>query len=329
MPETSNIATMAERVHSTCLMEFGWEHVGPRDQNWQCVTQSHGKQTHPSDIVFHYSNPYSEGDLRTYVTTDLKSYAAGSLTKASLRKAIQSLIISTECANISQSFQDYYLHQSSNSEVIGLLFIYNHDSSYDKSFRSTLVHSMEGISHELRQGQRVFVMGPEDVLYAHDLANDIKLQRADNHYPTNRQDLEFFYPDLVRRKANHSQNKAATLEMLLSPYQIIRYKMASGAETVTNYTVYYRGEGVEYLEFVYLIDGLFRYQILQHAHEVTICLARPHNDAPSKLERAKEAYVHQFHGLSEMRNRLNIVKYRAITNIAPRFSEVELGMEAR
>ena len=213
--------------------------------------------------------------------------------------------------------------------MVGLLFIYNHDSSYDKNFRSLLVHSMEGISHELRQGQRVLVMGPEDVLYAHDIANDIKLQRADNHYPSNRLELEFFYPDLVRRKANHSQNKAASLEMLLSPYQIVRYKMPNGAETVTKYTVYYRGEGADYHEFAYLIDGLFRYQILQHAHEVTICMARPHNDAPSRLERAKEAYVQHFHGLSEMRNRLNIIKYRGITNIAPRFGPVELGMEAR
>lgn len=327
MSETSNIAAMAEHVHRTCLVEFGWEKVGPRDQNWKCVIQSHEKQTHPSDIVFHYSNPYSEGDLRTYVTTDLKSYSTGTLTKAKLRSAIESLILSTECANVSQDFQEHYTNPGGNIEVVGLLFIYNHDSAYDKNFRATLVHSMEGISHELRRGQRVFVMGPEDVLYAHDIANDIKLQRGDGHYPLNRHDLEFFYPDLVRRKANHSQNKAASLEMLLSPYQIVRYKMSNGSDTVTKYTVYYRGEGAGYQEFVYLIDGLFRYQVLQHAHEVTICMARPHNDAPSRLERAKEAYVQQFHGLSEMRNRLDIIKYRAITNIAPRFSTVELGME--
>jgi len=224
---------MAEHVHRTCLMEFGWDQVGPRDQNWECVIPSHGKQTHPSDIVFHYSNPYSEGDLRTYVTTDLKSYSTGSLTKASLRNAIQSLILSTECANVSQSFQEHYTRPSGNIEVVGLLFIYNHDSSYDKVFRSVLIHSMESISCELRQGQRVFVMGPEDVLYAHDIATDIKLQRGDGHYPSNKLDLEFFYPDLVRRKANHSQNKAASLEMLLSPYQIVRYKTLNGADTVT------------------------------------------------------------------------------------------------
>lgn len=329
MSETSNIAAMAEQVHRSCLMEFGWERVGPRDQNWQCVIPSHGKQTHPSDVVFHYSNPYSEGDLRTYVTTDLKSYSTGSLTKPKLRTAIESLMLSTECANISQDFQEHYTYSGGNIEVVGLLFIYNHDSSYDKDFRSALVHSMEGISHELRQGRRIFVMGPEDVLYVHDIANDIKLQRADKYYPSDRLELEFFYPDLVRRKANHRQNKAASLEMLLSPYQIVRYKAPNGADTVTKYTIYYRGEGADYHEFAYLIDGLFRYQVLQHAHEVTICMARPHNDAPSRLERAKEAYVQQFHGLSEMRNRLDIIKYRAITNIAPRFSPVELGMEAR
>jgi hypothetical protein len=310
-------------------MEFGWMLVGPRDQNWECVTQSHEKTTHPSDVVFRYSNPYSEGDLNTYVTTDLKSYASGTLTRTSLRNAIKNLLISTECANVSQSFQDHYIEPSSNSEVVGLLFVYNHDSNYDKSFRSTLVHAMEDVTHQLRRGRRVFVMGPEDVLYAHDLATDMKMQRADNHYPSQREELEFFYPDLVRRKANHSENKAASLEMLLSPYQIIRYKMPSESGTITNYTVYYRGDGADHREFVYLIDGLFRYQILQHAHEVTLCLGRPHNDAASKFERAKEAYVQQFHGLTEMRNRLNIVKYRALTNIAPRFSATEIGMEAR
>lgn len=329
MPETSNISAMADRVHQNCLEQFGWSRVGPRDQNWECVLETHGRKTHPSDVVFRYSDPYSEGDLSTYVTTDLKSYATGSLTKQSLRIAVESLLMTTECANLSPEFQHHYIEPSSNAEVIGLLFVYNHDSGYDKDFRSVLFNAMDDISHELRRNRRIFVMGPEDVLYAHDLANDMKLQRADHHYPLNKEDLEFFYPDLVRRKARKRENRAASLEMLLGPYQIVRYQISTDKRVNTKYTVYYRGPGADYREYVYLIDGLFRYQILQHADEVTICVGRPNKDSASQFERAVDAYVHQFHGLSEMRNRLSIIKYRALTNIAPRFSEVEIGMGVR
>ncbi len=329
MSETSNISTMAVHVHKTCLVEFGWNLSGPRDQNWECVLESHVKKTHPSDVVFRYSDPYSEGDLSTYVSTDLKSYATGSLSRQGLRTAIQSLLMSTECANLSPQFQRHYIEPGCNADVIGLLFIYNHDSGYDKDFRSLLVRAMEDISHELQRNRRVFIMGPDDVLYLHDLANDMKLQRGDHNYPSDREDLEFFYPDLVRRKARKRENRAASLEMLLGPYQIVRYQISSDKRTETKYTLYYRGSGADYREYVYLIDGLSRYQILQHADEVTICVGRPDKDSASQFQRAVDAYVNQFHGFSEMRERLGIVKYRALQNHALRFSEVQIGMESR
>ncbi|WP_216907972.1 hypothetical protein [Synechococcus sp. CCY 0621] len=321
---------MAERVHSDCLVEFGWKATGPRDQNWECVDQTHDKLTHPSDVVFHYSNPYAEADVRTYVTTDLKSYAAGSLTKASLRTAIKSLLLATECANLSGEFQRRYVEPGINCEVVGLLFIYNHDANYDKNFRATLAQAMEGVSHELRRGRRVFVMGPEDVLYINNLAHDMKMQRGVQRYPLSSEDLEFFYPDLVRVKARKSENRAATLEMLLSPYQIVRYQMPNGRSIETKYTVYYRGPGADFREFIYLIDGLFRFQILQHADEVTVCIARPDKEAAAQFSQAVDTYVsQQFHGVKEMRQRLEIIKYRALSGIVPQFSEVEIGMGER
>lgn len=330
MSETINISAMAQRVHTGCLAEFGWKEAGPRDQNWKCVEQAHGKTTHPSDVVFYYSNPYAEADIRTYVTTDLKSYASGSLTKQSLRTAINSLLLATECANLSEEFQRRYVEPGINCEVVGLLFIYNHDASYDKNFRAVLVQAMEGISHELRRGRRVFVMGPEDVLYINDLAQDMKMNRGDSQFPPSREDLEFFYPDLVRVKARKSDNRAATLEMLLSPYQIVRYRMPNGERIETKYTVYYRGTGGDYREFIYLIDGLFRHQVLQHADEVTVCVARPDKEAAAQFSLAIDTYVsQQFHGVKEMRQRLEIIKYRALTCMVPRFSEVEIGMGER
>ena len=45
--------------------------------------------THPTDVVFYYDEPYS--NHRTYINCDLKSYAANTIQKGEVRKAVQSL----------------------------------------------------------------------------------------------------------------------------------------------------------------------------------------------------------------------------------------------
>ena len=73
--------------------------------NWPCENQEkHEVKTHPSDVVFWYDEPYSQS--RTYVNCDLKSYAKGSITAASVREAIESLAKTLSCAEVGQEFND-------------------------------------------------------------------------------------------------------------------------------------------------------------------------------------------------------------------------------
>lgn len=73
---------MAEKVSEEIFAIFGWEKVGPRNQNWKCVNHEvHQTKagTHPSDLVFRYLDPYSNWMI--YLNADVKSYATKSITK--------------------------------------------------------------------------------------------------------------------------------------------------------------------------------------------------------------------------------------------------------
>lgn len=65
MPETGNIEEMAKQVSREIFSIFGWKSDGPMDHDWECVSPvKHDVTTHPSDLVLHYDDPYSE--LRLY-----------------------------------------------------------------------------------------------------------------------------------------------------------------------------------------------------------------------------------------------------------------------
>src|SRR4051794_26129677 len=103
MPETTNIMRMAELASDQIFSAFGWERIGPTNQNTECVDQEqHGKKrkVHPTDAVFRYLDPYLGYDV--YVDSDLKSYAAGSLQTVDLSAVIRDTGRAAECANKSQ-----------------------------------------------------------------------------------------------------------------------------------------------------------------------------------------------------------------------------------
>lgn len=162
MAETATIARMAEEVSKGIFSIFGWERRPHRDQNWACVTKNHKKKTHPSDAVFSYESPLEHG--KVYLTTDLKSYAAATITKDKLEEALKSLSISAECANQSEEWQQIYADTESNFRVYGMLFIYNHDGEYDKNFPSVLSLVKQSLV-KVKANFRLFVFGPADITY--------------------------------------------------------------------------------------------------------------------------------------------------------------------
>jgi hypothetical protein len=119
MAETINISKMSEKLSKGIFLEFLWGRMEHTNLNWPCEDQeNHEVKTHPSDVVFWYDEPYSQS--RTYVNCDLKSYAKGSISTASMREAIESLAKTIECAEKSQEFNDKYIHQDVSPNICGL-----------------------------------------------------------------------------------------------------------------------------------------------------------------------------------------------------------------
>lgn len=72
MGETSNTALMAEFASAEIFKYLGWERVGSTNIDWECVSEAHGRTTHPADAVYQYLEPYQ--NKMTYVLCDFKSY---------------------------------------------------------------------------------------------------------------------------------------------------------------------------------------------------------------------------------------------------------------
>ena len=125
MAETSNIAQMAEKVSKEIFSEFFWEQVGSLDTNWDCCQQEkHNKTTHPTDIVFRYEDPYEQKYIN--INFDLKSYAKGSINATTIRTALESLAMASECTQISEEWQNIYQSKTMNTDIVSSLFVYNH-----------------------------------------------------------------------------------------------------------------------------------------------------------------------------------------------------------
>ncbi|WP_313050960.1 hypothetical protein [Stenotrophomonas cyclobalanopsidis] len=328
MSETKNIATMAEKVSEEIFEVFGWEKRLPTDQNWECVNELHVKKdTHPSDVVFRYKHPYFDSTI--YFTTDLKSFAKDSVTKAQVKKAIASLGMSTSCANVSLPWQNLYAGPGSKNDVRGLLFIYNHDGNYSGDFDKLLAESATA-KKGLSSSTIIHVIGPKRVEYLATVAHDIVRLRGKKKLPASDEKFWFFYPDLVGEPARQPRAKAATIEALSGPLIVCEYVHDNPSDAgKTGALVYYSRAGESVDEFKYILDYLFRYQLISNCEEIIIRMACASKEAPAFFQHAIDAYVADFNGLKELRERLARVKLQQITNIVKQFSEIEIGMGER
>lgn len=329
MAETTNTAKMAKKVSDEIFAEFGWQPKGPEDVNWACVAQEkHKLETHPSDVVAWYEDPYEPS--KVFLNVDLKSYAIGSLQKAKIRGALTSLCKAVDCANVSSGWRDRYGDDGVNYRCHGLLFVYNHDGEYDGDFEKLFV-AMDTRDVPLGSTNRVFVFSPATVNYLAMVAVDIQRARGNGHLPAKGQ-YAFYYPDLIGARPKAQNQSAASVEMLLAPWQIIRFMRPSepgGQRLLVHYFVYYRGTGASVDEFKYLFDAFFRFSLLGDEERISLRMPLAHTDAASFFDRAKEAYADEFFGLKEFKARLNRITFDPVTNIIKVFSSTALGMEAR
>jgi hypothetical protein len=321
MPETGNIEELAKIVSKDIFKWFKWNTCGLKDVNWECVSDHHKKKTHPSDVVFYYDEPYSGNVI--YLNTDLKSYKKGSINTASITKALSSLSISVECANISEDWQKKYLISDDGfDKVIGLLFIYNHDDEFDKD----LIDIIETIDFEktgIPENVKLIVFDPDKIRNLVNIVNDIKGLVADDLLP--RIDYTFFYPDMVMSK-RHGEEWAqpASLEALTSPWLIIKHRATTGIEE--GYLIYYQmlGETVE--EFIYLIDAMSHYQMLLSNKPIRVRFTNAREEAANNFSKAKLEYLKMW-GADEAREiQLNRIDARRISKVVSNYCPMEIGM---
>jgi hypothetical protein len=336
MAETITVGEMAELASERVFSVFGWERHPLTNQNCACVDQvRHRKQrkstTHPTDCVFSYVNPYS-GKV-VFVNADLKSYAVSTLEATDIPKAVRNLGHATECANRNAKWQDLFIGRECNHEVIGMLFIYNHDQNYDASFAEKLA-ALPPSSFELLPGTFVGVVGPQRISYLNSVAQDIKALHSDGKLP-GKDFRTFFYPHLNRTMALHQHHNAAPLQALLSPLIVLCYEFPndekkSNAQTRGIYA-YYDGRGETIEEFKYLLSYFFKYQLASEGTEIFVSCALPAKDAAVFLENAKKEYAREYWPFlatshEECLSKLDCFKYRSVTNFVMRFEERELGM---
>lgn len=320
MAETENIAKMAERISKEIFSAFKWEKVGPTNINWPCNHQEeHEKKTHPSDVVFTYKEPYSSN--RTYLNVDLKSYAIESITPLKVQKALESLAMTIECASKCKEWSDYYCHYRDKCIINGLLFIYNHDGKYDKNFRN-IIGSINQDKINIPKGRKLFVIGPEDVSFLSSVTNDIFVLRGQSILPDEKS-CKFYYPDLVEKRANSNDDIAATIEMLSSPFIILKYCK----NNKKGMRFYYRKQGKAVEEFLYLFDYLFHYQQMQDNDEIFITLFSPDEEAAALFDKAKIIYSEDKDNKNDIIEILKKVKFETMSKTIPQFSNIQIGME--
>ena len=265
MAETANTASLGNKVSEDIFKWLKWQFKTAKDVNFPCETETHGKETHPVDVVFHYKNPYN--DKIVYVNTDLKSYTEVSINANSTRNALKSLSMTIECASISERWQTFFCH-SDNFMISGLLFIYNYDETFKDDFYNKILKTTSLDSLDIPTGQMLAVFEPKVVHYLLNVAEDLSKQVM-KRKAFDASVYDFYYPNHITARKHHLDEYAATLECILSPYMIVKFKSPNYQN---DYLVYYQESGNTVDEFIYLIDTLASFQLLEEENNISIIL---------------------------------------------------------
>ncbi len=331
--ENQNIAVMAELASKEVFEVFGWRLVGPRNKNWACVEhEKHDRkraQTHPSDMVFRYEDPWSGKDI--YVTSDLKSYAKGTIVQQPVVSALRGLSRAVECANKSEEFQTLYVDSTRQHHVVGMLFVYNHDGGYDEDF-SKAMEAVNPSQADVAEHNRVGVIGPKRVIYLNTVAKDMLIAEGKKGELGPDVHCEFHYPNLQTVRFAKTTSRVANLETLLCPWLVLRYSIPTVGVSQTGYFVYYDGRGSSVDEFQYLLDYLFKYQIATDHVKISVRMVFACPEAPALFQKAKDIYTDDYWPIAkvspeQVRQRMANINLHTVTSLIPRFSEVELGMK--
>ncbi|HGE6066627.1 TPA: hypothetical protein ACGG77_002226 [Vibrio cholerae] len=332
MAENGPCEEIAKVVSSNLLSIFKWEQYGPYDQDFPCRKQDKHldkektqKHTHPVDVVFGYKDPYSNKNI--LFNTDLKSYGKGSISPTKIEEALTSLAKTIDCAENSPHWQAKYLIPAGDFEVRGLLFVYNHDNQYQKGFydlfyppkrekgkKGKLPKPVQLSKIPVPKDKKLHFVEPLQINYWMTIASDINEMIRHSTFP--KTEFGFYYPELTFHKVVSSEKYLpATIEMLSSPFIIIKHDAVNDIVDreikkvyESGYVVYYNRAANSDNEFLYLLDLLSKFQLLNAENKIRLKV--PHTEtsgsARSHFNRALEKYAHEWGYDEKMKKRLDI-----------------------
>jgi hypothetical protein len=340
--ESVNIGEIAEKISEDIFKWFGWESHPLKNENFPCNNPEHTikpakskgkskkagettppkqKASHPGDVIFKYEDPYLGWTV--YLHTDLKSYAKDSVSTIKARAAIESLAMTIQCAQNSPQWRaQYSVPDDAIFEVRGLLFVHNHDNKYEKDFAEAVGKTDLG-TIPIAANVYIHFLGPEDINRLYTIVNDLmRLQ----HQKTLPDSYSFYYPDLVTwRRHGDIFPQPATIEALTAPYTIITYE--AGDKTPPGYLIYYNRPGASVDEFVYFLDSLSRYQMLESQKFIRIRVVHKaaHEHLNSHFQGAREKYA-QAWGFDENRTKiLDDIRIEEVNAVVPNYKGTKIG----
>lgn len=337
MAENGPREDLAKLVASKLLIRFKWQQHGPTDQDFPCINEEEHKRedkkqshTHPVDVVFHYKDPYLNKTI--YLNTDLKSYSAGSLNPKMIENSLNSLGKTINCAKRSGVWSKRYCTQPGQSEIRGLLFVYNHDNNFKHNFydffyppkpskgrRPTAVN-LDNI--KLTSGQQVHIIEPRTIAYLMSVVGDMNELIAESKFP--KEKYGFFYPQLTYHKVlNADEYLPATIETLTSPFMILKHGAVLEWDRVKKedkeiypegFVIYYNEKANSDLEFYYLLDLLSNYQILNAKNKIRIRVASMDKDDSlvSHFVRARQKFAMDWKYDEDMKKYLDSIEIYSV-----------------
>lgn len=327
MTETANTAEQAELMASDLFSEFFWNKLGPTNHDWPCEDpERHKAKDHPCDVVYYYDEPYAA--RQTYVHCDLKSYAKGTINATAVKEAAESLARQVACAEKSETWRKFHTHDNVTFSVNGLLFVYNHDGEYEADFQKNLIHIAPNTLH-LPRGSRLFVLGPKEIFWLDNIRDEIqRLRGRRNPEIPAPEYCSYFHPQLVRRANLQVQKaKAATLEMLTSPIIILEHRDPKGSAK-RGVTVFYSRPGDTTDEFMYLIDTLRKYELLDDKTSVAVKTLGASPISSPTFQKAQQQYIEGLVGAdvaTDLGDYVNAIRYEPMSHIKTTYSNIDLG----
>ncbi|WP_270830451.1 hypothetical protein [Aeromonas sp. QDB63] len=354
MAENGPIEELAKIISKEIFDRFLWKRVGPGDQDFDCVNEAEHKpqdkaqkHTHPVDVVFSYKDPYLNKTI--YLNTDLKSYSKKTITVKKIEDALISLANTIDCATYSEFWEEKYITEVGNYDIRGLLFIYNHDNEFTHNFyhyfnppkpegKARRPNSINTSRINIKENQQIHIIEPGIINYMMTLLSDMDSLIAKSEFPSEG-GYGFFYPQLTYHKILvNEQHLPATIELLTSPFLIIKHDEVMGVNTKTmtvelknaeGYIVYYNRSGDTDLEFMYLFELLANYQILNFKNKIKIRIASLNRSASiiSNYKRAVEKYAHEWGYDSDAKKYLDNIELFLIPTVKSFYSSEALSWE--